>query len=396
VGSPSWSRAHALVEELNARAHAEAAEGKEELVPLALAAETETETEEGATRGARRKSPLAAVSAHLLAASAWRAKALPLVLRSLEEEESKKREEKESSSSFLGLYGLLRHDVSCANLLAVALSAPPPAPISTKASAAAAKASPTKNPTTPLSVSAPLPSAIRALCDDSATACALAAWAARSLRWWDAERGGRAAAARTAEAAAKKAATAKAKGKNSSCLSSPSLAADETALAAASSALAVFRCLAQHAEDLPPGVGEVLSGAGAGDLVPVLVRKNYFLKSFLSGFFFLLLFLSLVFLSFSFSLRVLKSRNNSSHCSTARPGSPRAEERKAEKRRSCWEEGAGSSNSKNKDKEKERKKIRSFCSRCRLRCRGSRCSSSASEPASAAPPFPNRPRPFVR
>ena len=299
VGSAAWSRAHALIEELNARAHADAqqsqaqaqpSEGREEAVPLALSAGG-VGTPDGAPP------PLSAVAAHLLVASSWRARALPSILRSLLEEriesgsgsgsgsEGKGKKEKEERKGrgdwFLSLYGLMRHDVSCANLLAVALSAPAPArPRFPPTVGTAATAAPPFSDDGRFSVPLPPspPPAIRALCDDSETvACALAAWAARSVRWWDAAEGGRAAAARTAEAATKTAAAAAAKTAAAKAGSfSPSLAADETALAAAASALAVFRCLAQHAEDLPPGVGAVLAGGGAGDLVPVLVSWKFF------------------------------------------------------------------------------------------------------------------------
>ena len=340
VGSAAWSRCHALLEELNARAHADAAklssggrgqkDEEEEAVPLALSGAATATGEEGA-RAAEGgiPSPLAAVAAHLLVASSWRARALPSILRALEEKRleregesergdetergserkaQKKEEEKEETEDkdkekekggaggdgdwFLSLYGLLRHDVSCANLLAVALSAPAAA-ATTKALPSSLDSDRRRSAVAPLLLS--LPPAVRALRegdDPFSVSCALAAWAARSVRWWDAAEGGRAAAARTA--AATRAAAVKTKMKANAAGSSlslsssfsPSLAADETALAAAASALAVFRCLAQHAEDLPPGVGAVLSGSGAGDLVPVLVRRvereNFSLFFFLS------------------------------------------------------------------------------------------------------------------
>ena len=303
VGSAAWSRSHALLEELNARAHADASEGREEEeVPLALSAVGAGTATGGRARAGegegeggtpRTRTPLSAVAAHLLVASSWRSRSLPSILGSLEERRGGEGEGKGGKDDwFLALYGLMRHDVSCANLLAVALSFASPAPRSASASAL---------------FSVPvLPPAIRALCEDETSACALAAWAARSVRWWDSGEGGRAAAARTAEAAAKaatktaeaaEAAEATAAAKDS--FSCPFLAADETALAAAASALAIFRCLAQHSEDLPPGVGAVLSEGGAGDLVPVLVSEE---ELFILLFNFSLSFLSLSLVSNASSL----------------------------------------------------------------------------------------------
>ena len=263
-------------------------------MPLALSSSSAATEEEGTEL----PTPLSAVAAHLLVASSWRRRALPSILRALQkrkerEKEEEEREKEEEEEWPLALYGLLRHDVVCANLLAVALSAPPPSP---------AAAPPFDNNDSRRFSVTVLPPAIRALRDDSETACALAAWAARSVLWWDAGEGGRAAAARTLAAARTAAATKAACAGGFSCCSSfsPSLAADETALAAAASALAVFRCLAQHAEDLPPGVGAVLAWAGAGDLVPVLVSWRERERGIFREVFFLFFIFSLFLIS-SFS-----------------------------------------------------------------------------------------------